>query len=293
MKLSLTSAQQTVGAGTDTLTNFENLTGSYFDVTLTGNGNGIGIFVAAGNITPRHVDVTGNLIYDYEKSGVIASERGIDVNVGGNYVNGLGDRAFTNANGGPGVAQNGVVVQFGATGNVNNNRVANNFYLPCETAPANCVAATNILFFQPGSGSNNLIESNYTNKSNYGIYASGDGSAAQGLNNSHIRQNTVFDDTFDGIFLEGSNNTINNNQLFSSDNAGVNVSSGTGNSIVNNTFNDALVGILRAANSNNSQSGNTFINCDDNVDATAPATAAREMSAASFAAQTIRVETVR
>ncbi|HRI37730.1 MAG TPA: hypothetical protein PLO50_04170, partial [Nitrospira sp.] len=37
VNLSLTTAQNTVGAGTDTLSNFENLRGSNFNDKLTGN----------------------------------------------------------------------------------------------------------------------------------------------------------------------------------------------------------------------------------------------------------------
>ena len=37
VSLAITTAQNTVGAGTDTLTNFENLTGSNLNDTLTGN----------------------------------------------------------------------------------------------------------------------------------------------------------------------------------------------------------------------------------------------------------------
>ena len=38
VSLALTTAQNTVGAGSDTLSGFENLTGSAFDDTLTGTG---------------------------------------------------------------------------------------------------------------------------------------------------------------------------------------------------------------------------------------------------------------
>ena len=37
VSLAITAAQNTVGAGTDTLTTIENLTGSNFNDTLTGN----------------------------------------------------------------------------------------------------------------------------------------------------------------------------------------------------------------------------------------------------------------
>ena len=43
------TAQNTVGAGTDTLFNFENLTGSAFNDTLTGNANANVLYGLAGN----------------------------------------------------------------------------------------------------------------------------------------------------------------------------------------------------------------------------------------------------
>ncbi len=49
VNLATITAQNTVGAGTDTISNFENLTGSAFDDTLTGDGNANTIQGGAGN----------------------------------------------------------------------------------------------------------------------------------------------------------------------------------------------------------------------------------------------------
>jgi len=51
VSLALTTAQNTVGSGTDTLQQFENLTGSSFNDTLTGDANGNTLRGAAGNDT--------------------------------------------------------------------------------------------------------------------------------------------------------------------------------------------------------------------------------------------------
>ena len=51
VSLATTSAQNTHGAGTDTLSNFENLTGSSYNDTLTGDGNANVINGGAGNDT--------------------------------------------------------------------------------------------------------------------------------------------------------------------------------------------------------------------------------------------------
>ena len=49
VNLSTTTAQNTIGSGSDTLTEFENLTGSAFNDTLTGNGSANVISGLGGN----------------------------------------------------------------------------------------------------------------------------------------------------------------------------------------------------------------------------------------------------
>ncbi len=51
VSLAIGTAQNTIGAGTDTLTNFENLTGSAFNDTLTGNTGANTLSGLAGNDT--------------------------------------------------------------------------------------------------------------------------------------------------------------------------------------------------------------------------------------------------
>ena len=52
VSLAITTAQNTVGSGTDTLTNIENLTGSNLNDTLTGNTAANILNGGAGNDTP-------------------------------------------------------------------------------------------------------------------------------------------------------------------------------------------------------------------------------------------------
>ena len=51
VSLAIATAQNTVGAGTDTLFNFENLTGTGFNDTLTGNAGANTLNGLAGNDT--------------------------------------------------------------------------------------------------------------------------------------------------------------------------------------------------------------------------------------------------
>ena len=85
VSLALTSAQNTVGAGTDTLTGFENLTGSAFDDTLTGNtGNNV-LSGLDGNDTLNGgagadtlIGGKGNDVYVVDNVGDVVNETGGD-----------------------------------------------------------------------------------------------------------------------------------------------------------------------------------------------------------------------
>lgn len=85
VNLALTSAQNTLGAGIDTLSSFENLTGSSFDDTLTGNtGNNV-LSGGAGNDTLNGgagldtlIGGIGNDTYVIDNLGDIVDETGGD-----------------------------------------------------------------------------------------------------------------------------------------------------------------------------------------------------------------------
>lgn len=73
VNLATTSAQNTVGAGTDTITNFENLTGSAFNDTLTGDGNANTIDGGAGNDIMDGAAGTDTLSYASATAGITIS----------------------------------------------------------------------------------------------------------------------------------------------------------------------------------------------------------------------------
>lgn len=70
VNLTTTTAQNTVGAGTDTITNTENLTGSAFNDTLTGNGSANLIEGGAGNDIMNGSTGTDTLTYVSATAGV-------------------------------------------------------------------------------------------------------------------------------------------------------------------------------------------------------------------------------
>ena len=84
-------------------------------------------------------------LYDYQKGGVLADGAGTNVQVTGNVVRGLGPVPF--------IAQNGVQVSRGATGDVNGNFIEDHEYTGCSKADAKATGctyteSTGILLFQ-------------------------------------------------------------------------------------------------------------------------------------------------
>ncbi len=92
------------------------------ETPLSGTQHGVGVYVWNGDGVARTVNITDNVISDYQKNGIAASGNGLTVNIDGNTVTGAGPL-------GTGLpAQNGIQVSFGATGSVTNNTVTGNYY---------------------------------------------------------------------------------------------------------------------------------------------------------------------
>ena len=82
VSLAITTAQNTGGAGTDTLSGFENLTGSAFNDTLTGNSGANVLSGLAGNDTlnggagaDTMIGGAGNDTYVVDNAGDVVSTR--------------------------------------------------------------------------------------------------------------------------------------------------------------------------------------------------------------------------
>ena len=119
-------------------------TGSITNNTVTGlqqgtSGDGCqeGNAIEVRNTTPDTglpgVNVTGNTVSSYQKTGVLVKGKVSSV-VTDNTITGYGPVDF--------IAQNGVQVSFGATALVNSNTISNNFYTPKS------VDACGLLIFQ-------------------------------------------------------------------------------------------------------------------------------------------------
>ena len=64
--------------------------------------------------------IAGNTVYNYQKGGIVANCAGTDVSITNNNVNGQGPVSY--------IAQNGIQIGFGATGEITSNKVTGNAY---------------------------------------------------------------------------------------------------------------------------------------------------------------------
>jgi hypothetical protein len=166
------------------------------------------------------------------------------------------------------IAQNGIQIAFGARGSIEENAVINNNYSACTTALCN-FTASNILIFSEASGIKVLR--NNLGRSQINVFFGGE-SALQPIRNGLIDGNTIFDtDVFDGIFIDGNNNTASRNKIFNSDEASVFVD-GNNNRITDNTFNEAPVGVWIGSGTGNQINGNSYFNIGQRVFSASPLT---------------------
>jgi Right handed beta helix region len=221
----------------------------------TGCQSGFGLRVESTDNAPglAAVTVQDSTVHDYQKNGITAIGTDTAVQISGNTIRGQGP---TN-----GAAENGIQVGAGASGTIVNNQVIDNIWAP-DTINDPADAATGILIF---AASSVTVTGNTIGNSQFGI--------ATGTSPSSPADNTVIDTNiifgtrvFDGIELCSNNNTVTNNIIASSDEAGVHTDSrcgatGNGNNINTNTINSACAGILEGSGtSNNAAAPNVFLN---------------------------------
>lgn len=201
---------------------------------LDGCQSGNGIFVESGGGQVSSVTLESNSIHDFQKNGITADEVGTTVLIRANTVTGIGPTT--------GAAQNGIQLGFGAAGAIRNNTVTNNVWSPCTSA-ATCTTAVaaNILVIQSDGIT---ISGNDVGVSQLGIFVLGNSATVSG-------NDTSADVVFDGIRLEGSDNTVRANSVVNAAEAGIYLD-GNNNVIRNNTITEASVGILKTTTSTGS-----------------------------------------
>ncbi len=192
---------------------------------LFGCQSGQAIFVQSGNGGKSYVEIEENTVHEYQKTGILANEAGTNVNVHGNTVSGFGVS--------PIIAQNGIQIGFGATGQVHANSVINHAYGACVSITNCSFSASNILVFDAAPGVS--IYENVLGKSQVNIYLDAD--------KAKVEKNTIFDtDVFDGIYVPGNYNRIHANTFNTSDEAAIWLD-GTKNQVSWNVINEAAEGI--------------------------------------------------
>jgi parallel beta-helix repeat protein len=148
-----------------------------------------------------------------------------------------------------GAAPNGVQIGFGAAGTITANTISGNVWAPCVSV-SNCTAAgSGILIFESNSVT---IQNNDVGTNQYGIFVDGD--------DATIHNNDVFNSLilYGIAVVTGNNSTITGNTITHSDQDAV-VIDGNNSTIRNNTITDTLVGVLTMSGSTgNTISGNTF-----------------------------------
>jgi parallel beta-helix repeat protein len=186
-------------------------------------------------------------VRNYQKNGITADGNGTNVTVSNNYVAGYGPTGS--------IAQNGIQVSDNAEGKITGNTVVDNFY----TGSSNYAASSILIYAAQGIA----ITGNTVATSQYGVVTVTDrnyGSA----DHTTISNNTIYNtQTFDGIDVCSSNNTIQQNTIFSSTEAGIHLDGSCGsrgNTVSSNTVNEACAGILVGGTAQQSIGSNIIYN---------------------------------
>ncbi len=131
------------------------------EVPFNGTQHGVGIYYYAQGTTGKATGkVSQNHVYDYQKGGIVINGEKANVPVSQNTVNGLGPVDF--------IAQNGIQISRGASGNVTQNTVTDNAYTGTNNA-----SSAGILVYGGGSDplvTNITVSQNTVRNNDVGIY---------------------------------------------------------------------------------------------------------------------------
>lgn len=213
---------------------------------------GSGSFPSAVPFTSK-LTVSGSTVHNFQKNGIVGQQPGTTLLATGNTVLGLGPTT--------GAAQNGIEIVFGATGKITGNSVADFDYSP------NTAGASGLLIFDSG---NVTVSSNTVANTQLGIALVE--TAVGNADTNLVNLNKVYGThVFDGIDVCSDHNTVKNNTVNSSDEAGIHLdSSCTGgnssNTVSYNTINEACAGVLIGPNAaGNITSPNTVFNVSNTI----------------------------
>jgi parallel beta-helix repeat protein len=222
---------------------------------LNGCQSGQGIFVQTGygtSSTPQYVAILGNSVRNFQKNGITVDGSPLTFLLQKNYIVGQGPTT--------GAGENGIQISDGATGQVLYNTTVDEL----ETTYTD---ASGILVY---SSANVEVGFNTVGSTNFGIVTVSDPTYPSqqdptgGADHTNIHDNNVLGtQVFDGIDVCSNNNTVLNNSVFSSTEAGIHLdsscgSTGKNNVVLSNTINEACAGILQGGTPNTLGGGSLF-----------------------------------
>jgi parallel beta-helix repeat protein len=210
------------GGGTFNGVHFWEASGSIANCRLTGfrdtpfggaqDGNAINVNHVWDVNNPQNVNITNNIIDDFQKTGILVNELGSNATISGNTITGQGDAIEGQA------AQNGIQVGYGATGSISGNTLSNLWYVPDSWSSAAILIV--------GADNLNIYENHITSGVEVGIQ--------------------IGDDDYYGY--TGSNNAIvSDNDLIGCDVAMVIDPLSTYSAVTDNTFTDNYIHIMNGA----------------------------------------------
>jgi hypothetical protein len=205
------------------------------DNPLNGNQYGVGILVGRRTqATTGSAVISGNVVDDYQKGGIVIDNAGSKGTVTFNAVKGVGPTGA--------IAQNGIQVSGGADANINHNSVSNNIFT------VQTFESSGILASQPGKAK---IEENASHHNDGGVVAQFSDA------NTTIEENASYSNTFEGVELTAVQGSIaRENATFKNGDSGVGLFFGTMGAQVlyNRSTDNANDGLFADSDT----SGNTF-----------------------------------
>jgi hypothetical protein len=211
---------------------------------LEGCQNGVGIFAQSDRLGGvSNVTVTASSVHDFQKTGIVGNEVGTTLTATNNVVIGQGPTT--------GAAENGIQIGFGATGTISGNKVIDNIWAPDTAGDPGNGAAGILIYGAPST----MVTSNVVGNTQFGIAVVTDPSFLADA--ATVTKNTVMGTRiFDGIDICSNSNTVQNNTVYASQEAGIHldgscVGTGNNNIVTNNTITEACAGILNDPGTNN------------------------------------------
>ncbi|HEV8606849.1 MAG TPA: right-handed parallel beta-helix repeat-containing protein [Tepidisphaeraceae bacterium] len=173
------------------------------DNPMSSEQHGVALYANNTDGVARSIVKSDGLIYDYQKNGMAFNGEGLTATVTGNTVSGAGPTGL--------LGQNGIQVGFGAKGIISNNIVSGNNFTGTSAG------AAGILLFEAAAGS--IVTGNTVSGNDIGIYV------IDTAGNTDISNNEATGSDYDGIWVEGGDATITQNNVH--DNPGSGIGAGT------------------------------------------------------------------